>query len=146
MAICRELASAIEGDAGVANFCTSNFGKNIKMYIGIDDEAKPEESDMPFIAFRPGDYSPNIDQEKRNETIFFSLCLKSEGYTISGSTITMNGLGVLESLYFEIERVIMAYCTTNKFIGAASIAGLNTEIAYPLFRVSGQISFQEDYL
>lgn len=45
--------AAIYADASIASFCTTNYAKSVKLYVGYDQKNPPASANCPFIAIVP---------------------------------------------------------------------------------------------
>lgn len=145
LTLASELVAAVQADPQLALYVTQNFGagKVLKAFVGIDNEDQPQP-DNPMLAIQIGSYVPATDRTHRPVTLAFALVIDKSGETVASNKTTLNGLTALEGLYLEVERVLEAYASTN-YRYQADYGESRTEIAYPLFRISWDITFQGDY-
>lgn len=139
-----EIATRLEADGNLTSFVPGAFpGKQLKIFLGIDDGVMPEESDCPFLAMHPGAYSPADDRASRDVGIMLSLVISNSGITTTSNRSTMNGLSILEQLYRLVEIVLEQYCQ-DKYNLQVSFGSNQTEITLPFYRLSWSLTFQEN--
>jgi hypothetical protein len=145
LTLASELVAAVQADPQLALYVTQNFGagKVLKAFVGIDNEDQPQP-DNPMLAIQIGSYVPAPDRTHRPVTLAFALVIDKSGDTVASNKTTLNGLTALEGLYLEVERVLESYIELN-YHRLGDYGESRTEIAYPLFRISWDITFQGDY-
>lgn len=140
-----ELITACQAETTLNDYVVYQFSTSLKYFIGVDDEAQPSATDLPFIAVRPGTPTPAQDKCSRQNSLYFSICILKDGYTTTGSLKTMNGLSILQEIYFRFEALVIAFFISKGYERSGRILDPNTEIKHPLFRVSGQIQVEENF-
>lgn len=140
----NEIASTITADGDIAAYCLAQFSKPLKIRVGIDDDAQPDSSVIPVLAMRPGSYAPASDRSHRMVTVLFSLVIESSGSSTSGNITKMTGLQALEDLYFRVENALENHAL-EKYNLQVSPDQIQTDIAFPLFRATWALTYQEDY-
>lgn len=145
LTLASELVAAVQADPQLALYVTQSFGagKVLKAFIGIDNEDQPQP-DNPMLAVQIGSYVPAPDRTHRPVTLAFALVIDKSGETVASNKTILTGLTALEGLYLEVERVLESYIELN-YHRLGDYGESRTEIAYPLFRISWDITFQGDY-
>lgn len=145
LTLASELVAAVQADPQLALYVTQHFGAGqaLRSYIGIDSEDQPQPTN-PIFAVQIGSYTPAPDRSHRMITLAFALVIDKSGATEASNKTTLDGLTALEGLYLEVERVLESYIELNIHM-QGDYGESRTEIAYPLFRISWDITFQGDY-
>jgi hypothetical protein len=140
-----ELADQIEADPDLLARVPAMFpGRVLTTYIGLDDHAKPEKQNLPYLAMRPGSYAPADDRSHRIVTIVFALTIEKDGSTSTARRTTLSGLSTLEELYTMVEAVLERIAEDD-YNYQVSTGELQTEISIPFYRLTWSLSFQEKY-
>lgn len=146
--IMAEIAALVAADADIQAWCQAQYSRPLQSLIGIDDEAMPPDSTMPFLAMRPGSYLPATDRSHRLVTVAFSLVIKeaeddATWFSQAGTVRTMAALAKLEDLYRRVETLLEGYISSH-YNGQAAYGEGQTEISMPLVRLTWSLTFEEN--
>lgn len=143
--IITDMINYLKADSELAAFITANFSNSMSYFVGIDDMYQPVTSDIPFMAFRIGAMTPNADRASRTITIQMALVVSDQDATTSSPVTTLDGLTLIQDLYYQVERVLEnLFATVLDYNKTPEYETGLLEIARPLFRYSWAINFQAD--
>jgi hypothetical protein len=92
--------TAIRADAAIAAFCSAEYSSTLKIFVGEDDTAPPEESDAPYVVLapplpnRPYDIGSGTEYRRPGLEVQWGIVRKANPAAASGSTgITLEDSG-----------------------------------------------------
>lgn len=144
-ALMSEIVTALQADATLNDYVFAQTASALKYFIGVNDLAQPAAANIPMIALRPGVPTPAQNKTGRQNGCFFSIVISKDSSTTSGALVTMDGLAILEQIYFRFEAVIIEYFKAKGYERTGQIIDPNTEISYPVFACRGEIRAEEDF-
>ncbi len=100
------IAKALQSDATLAAFCTTNFGKALTVFSGFDPKSPPALSALPWAAVALNNVS--IDDSFNVQLFNFFIggaCQASNAQTIVSSVTTFAGLDIAYEFGRHIQRV-----------------------------------------
>lgn len=138
----QEISAKLRADANLNAWLVAKFSKALGVYVGVDDQSQPIATNCPMVTMRPGSYSPSSDRSHRLVTVVCACVLSKDATTTTGTEVAMDGLDLLEQFYSRVETALSDWFA-NEYGGQVQFGDTITETAYPLFRVSWSLTFQE---
>lgn len=89
---------ALAASQDIRDFCLTKYGKEPKIYVGLNRKKPPGEKDCPLIIIRPGAKIEGEDEKQFTYVISVGWGVVSEVETISGNVIEMAGVNECDQL------------------------------------------------
>jgi len=108
------IADKVLASQDVKNFCQTNFGKQLLVMIGVDNNNPPSEAELPCLIVEP-----TVKNIGSNDTMFdYEIALHigikgSEKPTVIGNKVTYDGVYTVEELGNLIVELIKTEFATN---------------------------------
>ena len=83
---------AITNSQELSDFCTTRYGKDFKLIIGVNLKKTPSENDCPCIAIDPGEKNEGPNIIPWTYKIPVTWAISNKEVTISGKVATLDGL------------------------------------------------------
>ena len=115
-------------------YCNTTFGKDPKIYIGIDPKNPPQIEDAPFIAIHPVGANQGIMSDSFAYSIEIHIGVDDglyNDYNANGSTAEMRGLYRTDAVY-ELVKDALDETASSKYLAPDMVSlDIDTE-ALPL--------------
>jgi len=141
----NQIITALKADVALNDYVLAAYGKNFSYFVGIDQANQPESSSQPFMAFRPGSWSPSDDRTHRVIEIAMALVVSNDETTTTDGVTTLSGLASIEALYFAVERALEVFFGGIDYNYTPDYNSMSLDIGMPFFRVTWNISLEGDY-
>jgi hypothetical protein len=120
---------ALAADAALDAWCQAKFGKSATIFIGIDEQNPPAESDYPLVSLTGVTHDRGDSSQEINWDVFLGIGVVNTTITVSYNTKTAEGLLQAETMRELAENAIF-----RAKIAPAKSSGLSsTESYYPLY-------------
>ena len=92
---------AIKNNAAISDFCMTNYGKSLTLYVGINGKKPPDDENCPLIIVFPGGKTEGISESEYHYTgsigwsIIQSNVTKTENTTENDGIYEADALGQL---------------------------------------------------
>lgn len=99
----------LQTSSSIQNYCTTKYSKIPKIYIGINGQNPPKETDCPLIILYPGEKSEGLELQEYTYkltvgwTIFQDTATTDSGITEYLGIVECDDLGQL--IYLELARL-----------------------------------------
>lgn len=117
--------TAIRNSSAISSFCTSNYSKSLKIFVGLDPVNPPTEDDAPFVVLcetqTPYDVGTSALQRRPSFEVYWGVVNKTQTTSDSGNTVTQTGLTNVDTL-----GMLIVTALESAFTGAG---GDNFQIA-----------------
>lgn len=76
--IAKKWHDGIRNSQLIIDFCQSKYGKNLKIYSGMDEKRKPTEKDCPYAVIMPGTKFEGAGNPEYKYMISIAWCISNE--------------------------------------------------------------------
>jgi hypothetical protein len=144
-ALMQTISAKLRADANLNAWLQAKFSRALTVFVGVDDDEQPTAANCPILAMRPGGYAPSADRSHRLISVQMAIVIATatNAKTITGTETAMDGLDLLEEFYSRVESALSDWISDN-YHEQAIYGDSQTEIAFPLFRASWGMTFQEE--
>jgi hypothetical protein len=98
---------AIKTDQAIAAWCQQKYGRQHKVYVGIDEENPPAEADYPLIAVIPAGHKWGL-KSRLEETRLIIVCgIVQEAVANSGNVVELAGISEVETFRRMVEERLL---------------------------------------
>jgi len=130
----EKIRDAIKNQTDINAWCTINYGRQHKLYIGYDEESPPAENDYPVIVIAPAEQGRSINVDYGPMEIDIGYGLHDTTRTESGNIVTYEGIENILAFRKVVEDTLFDMTTD---FGGAWIEEANEYIepieAFPFF-------------
>jgi hypothetical protein len=95
---------AIKADQTIASWCQQKYGRQHKVYVGIDDENPPAEEDYPLVAIIPFEHRWGLKSRLEEARAILVCGVVQKAVTSSGNVVEMVGISEVETLRRMVEE------------------------------------------
>lgn len=89
---------ALAASQEIKVFCLTKYGKEPKIYVGLNRKKLPGEKDCPLIIIRPGSKVEGEDEREFTYLISVGWGIVNEAETVSGNVAQMEGVNECDQL------------------------------------------------
>ncbi len=121
-ALIQALRDGIADNSAVKAWCQATYGKDHKVYLGIDQDNPPAETAYPLVSLYPLSKKGGLFEERKTHEFGVSLGIYDSTLAAGGKTnvIEYNGVQRIEAFRKLISAAISAALTTVRIIGSES--------------------------
>ena len=137
----EKLRDTIAQNQELQSYCQATFSKNATVFLGIDEEEPPQQSELPSIILF------GIDREKgASNRILYSIAVNiaivDESEAILGQdTKTLEGVSKIENMLEFVENAVFA---NQPNLGKVDISGETLQrIFFPIFAIQTVIKIEK---
>lgn len=141
------LRDAIHDNSATQTWCTANYTRNHKVYVGIDTRKPPAEDQYPIVHIFPVSKIEGYELEEQEHGIGVTCGIYNEDIrTVSGKTnvVELEGIQDIESFRKLVETAIIGASITD-----IRIDSLNTDYEtiefFPFFLAGMDFKFVHEY-
>lgn len=123
------IQNALATDRGLTAWCTQQFGKAHKVFLGIDEQHPPQADDYPLVVVTGVSQIRGEGQYERQWLVSIGVGLVNETVTTTDSTVTYDGMAQAETM-----RELAENCLYLERIASMSSEGETASESYhPLY-------------
>lgn len=142
--ILTNIRDAINSDAAVTAWCQTNYSVDPAIYLGIDQENPPDESEYPLIAVFPWSKESGTVREDEGFGVGLLVGVFDENRTKSGNLVEYIGIQKI----IELRRLVITAAAGADFDGGM-VTTVDVEYEpvemFPLFLASNNLSIDRPY-
>jgi len=139
--------NAVHDDAATQSWCTTNYSRKHKVYVGVDARKPPAEADYPIVHIFPLGKSVGYDLDQQSHVISVTCGVNTTAtVTVTGKVniIEMQGIAHIEAFRKLVESAIVAVIPSNCQIATLEIEYETIEF-YPFFLANMEFTITEEY-
>lgn len=140
------LRDAIHDNSATQSWCTSNYSRNHKVYVGIDIRKPPAEDQYPIVHLFPMTKLEGYELEEQEHGFGVTCGLYKTGTRTTGKTnvVEYTGMQDIESFRKLVETAITGTSIADIRIDSLNIDYETIEF-FPFFLANMDFKFVHDY-
>ena len=95
---------AVKADSAITAWCQQKYGRQHKVYVGIDEENPPPEAEYPLIAIIPAGHKWGLKSRLEESRLIVVCGVVQEAVTSSGNVVELAGVSEVETLRRLVEE------------------------------------------
>lgn len=101
------IRDAIKADQAVTAWCQQNYGRQHKVYVGIDEENPPAEADYPLVAVIPAGHKWGLKSRLEEARLIIVCGIVQSAVDIAGNVIELRGIQEIETFRRLVEERLL---------------------------------------
>jgi len=144
--LCDTLSGAIHDDSTLQTWCTTNFGRNHKVYYGYDPRKPPDEGEYPLVSLRPLQKVSGYDLERQDHVVMVTCGIHDDDLEtgIKANEVKYESMGLIGQMTVKVVDAVQAASLSGLFI-AKVIEDYNTIEFFPFLLCDLTITFSREY-
>jgi hypothetical protein len=139
-AITANAKTTIRNNAAFNAWCIENFGKQAKIFIGIDEGNPPRQEDCPFVAISCPQRMAGVEADTIVYQMIVTFGVTSEDVSIdTNGDQTLIGLTLMSQMWEKLWLALVAGFSDNVFLSEEDTT-LEGVITFPMFIGASQIN------
>jgi len=141
------IRNAVHDDSATKSWCSTNYSRNHKVYVGVDTRKPPGEAEYPLVHIFPLSKSVGYDLEEASHVISVTCGVHTtDTVTVTGkdNIVEMQGVSHVEALRKLVETAIVGAMPAGCTIDALNIEYETVEF-YPFFLANMEFTITETY-
>lgn len=139
MSLYTDIQDAIEADTSIQTYCSTEFSKPCKVFVGQDNHSPPSEADTPCVVIT-GKSLNNRDDRFDNVRVAIGVTVtNTSAPVVTGNKVNYTGFEQADALGLLVKNAILKIR-----IGKRIVLRLRTvpDIDFPLFGVEIEAEFE----
>lgn len=95
---------AIKTDQAIAAWCQQKYGRQHKVYVGIDEENPPAEADYPLVAIMPAGHKWGIKSRTETARVILLCGVVQKAVDAAGNVVELRGVSEVEMFRRMVEE------------------------------------------
>jgi len=141
------LRNAVHDDSDTQTWCTANYSRNHKVYVGLDTREPPAEDQYPLVYIYPVVERAGYDLDSQ-DLVIGATCgiVDDDTRTVAGKTnaVELAGVQNIETFRKYVETAIVGAELGDLMISTVEIA-YETIDFFPFFIATMEFTFTDDY-
>ncbi|HDM08699.1 MAG TPA: hypothetical protein ENF97_01070 [Candidatus Omnitrophica bacterium] len=137
--VLEEIRAALLNSQDIDNFCQTNYGKSLKVFLGADERDLPEISNCPFVLLDRGsiDFSEGNTYRDSACEFYLFIAIYQEQTIDDGRGVVYSGINEIDELSQMIRQEICNSIYPVLF-EEETVIGINPDLPlrrYPVYMV-----------
>lgn len=89
---------AIKNSTEINNFCLTNYGEDLTLFVGVNKKSPPKDKDYPLVVLRPGVKIEGEEEEEFRYSISVGWGIINENVSVVGNVEEIEGIAECDEL------------------------------------------------
>lgn len=98
------IRDALKADPGISAWCQQKYQRQHKVFVGMDDENPPPETDYPLIVIEPFGHKWGLKSRSEEARVFIDCGIVQSAVDIAGNVVELRGIQEIETLRRMVEE------------------------------------------
>jgi len=114
----QNIRDAVHDDSATQAWCTTNYARKHKVYVGIDVRQPPDEGEYPLVNIYPGQRVAGDELEQQENVIGVVAGLVESGTLTTSKTnvVELKAISYVETFRKKIETAVVGATLLGAFI------------------------------
>ena len=147
LTLIETIRDAVHDDSDTQTWCTANYSRNHKVYVGIDMRNPPGDSDCPLVHLFPKAKISGYELDDQDHIIAATPVLSNENTrTVAGkdNVVEMLGISHMETFRKYVETAVVGATPSGMFINILETEYDPIEF-FPFFIAPMEFKFTKTY-